>query len=150
MIKKLVLSLLLAFLPFSVQAEECQYGDLALEFLDVKTYAPADSYTAQLSGIIEVPTPNYTHTFLFSQEEMKEGILRADLALHIKEPDIMSSQVITPIDIKHTIEIPHETKTLFIDVIKRFRWGAEYFQIHLPETPRFERSYCLSPEQYKE
>ena len=150
MINKIVLSFLLVVLPFAAQAGECKYGDLALEFLDVKTFAPTDSYTAQLTGIIEVPTPNYTHTFLFSQEEMKEGILRADLALHIKEPDVMSFQVITPLEINHTIEIPHVAQTLFVDVIKRFHWGAEYFQIHLPDTPQFERFYCLSPEQYKE
>lgn len=151
MMKKTILTFLFVLMPFFAWAGQCKEGDLALEFLDVKTFAPTDAYTAQLMGSVDVPTPNYTYTFLFAQEEMKEGLLKADLGFYIKEPDIMSAQVITPLRINSTIQIPHRAKTLMIDVVKRFRWGPEYFKLELPETPAFSpKLYCMSPEQYKE
>ncbi len=146
--KKLLLILLLVAFPFTARAGECAYEEFALEYMDVQTFAPTDSYTAQLIGVIQAPTPNYDYSLSFSEDG---ETLKAKLSVKVKDPDAMVIQVITPVQINDTIQIPHKAKTLMIDVVTDFEnKPADYFKLDLPENPAFSpKLYCMKPELYK-
>ena len=151
MIKKpyITLSLLILFLaPFSANAKGCKYGDLRLEFLNVQTFAPTDSYTASLRGTLDMPNPNYIYELTFDEFKDGDKSLRATLSLSMKNPEIVSAAVITPIKIDETIQIPHKARRIFIDVIKKFNWGAEYFQTSIPQKIPYNKPICLQAETY--
>jgi len=151
MIKKpyITFSLLILFLaPFSANAKGCKYGDLSLELLNIQTFAETDSYTAILSGTLEMPNPNYKYELIFDEFKDGDKSLRATLSLSMKNPEILSAAVITPIKIDETIQIPHKARRIFIDVIKKFNWGAEYFQTNIPQKVSYYVPICMKAETY--
>ncbi|MGH1455485.1 MAG: hypothetical protein ACRBDI_01780 [Alphaproteobacteria bacterium] len=144
----LMMALVFTFsLSFPSYANECNDGDLMLEYTPVATFAPEPFYTARLSGKIDLPNPNYTYKLKIST---KEGVQTSgSLGLHIKNPDMMSAQVITPLTIDDTIKIPHGSKALMIDVVKPFNWGAEYFRADYPDGLENAKPICMKADVYK-
>mgnify|MGYP000719087930 FL=1 len=118
-----------------------------LEHVPVATFAPEPFYTARLSGTIEVPHPNYAYKLDISLKESAQA--SGSLEFYIKNSDMMSAQVITPITIDDTIKIPHFSKSLMIDVVKPFHWGAEYFRADFPNGLENIKPICMKAEVYK-
>ncbi len=148
--QSVILALFLTvFAPFTSHAAECNYGDLMLEYTPVQTFAPEPFYTARLSGTIDLPTPNYAYKLNINTEEGEQA--NGTLKLYVKDPQMGSAQVITPIIIDDTIKIPHGSKSLMIDVVKQFNWGAEYFRADF--NPDFftqnSKPICMKAEVYK-
>ncbi len=137
------------FFTAHAYAAECKYGDLMLEYTPVQTFAAEPFFTAQLSGTVDLPNPNYTYKLSISTEQTEQA--GGALEFFLKDPDAMSPQVITPVTINDTIKIPHSSKSLMIDVIKPFNWGAEYYRAEF--NPEFftdnSKPICMKADVYK-
>lgn len=117
-----------------------------LEYMVVNTLMVEPFYTARLSGLLDMPTPNYTYDLQMAKEgEQTTG----QLVFREKEPGMIAIQMITPITIDDTIKIPHESQSLMLNVTKTFGWGAEYFQAKFPEGFENHKPICMKPEMYK-
>lgn len=133
-------------MPLNAQAAECAKGELMLEYMVVNTLMVEPFYTARLSGLLDMPTPNYTYDLQMAKEgEQTTG----QLVFREKEPGMIAIQMITPITIDDTIKIPHESQSLMLNVTKTFGWGAEYFQAKFPEGFENHKPICMKPEMYK-
>ncbi len=135
--------------PSQSGATECNYGDLMIEHTPVQTFAAEPFYTARITGTIDAPTPNYAYKLNISTKEGEQT--DGSLEFYVQNPDMMSAQVITPINIDDTIKIPHGSKALMIDVVKQFNWGAEYYRAKF--TPEFfsknSKPICMKADFYK-
>lgn len=130
------------------KATQCAYGELMVDFVQVQTFAPEDSYTANIIGTVDLPNPNYAYT-LKLQPFHAGGMVRGTLNLFERDAERESAAVITPTTIESTIKIPFDAAGVFIDVVKTFNWGAEYFTVKFPEGFNGTKSLCMSPEMYK-
>ena len=120
-----------------------------IEHTSVQTFAPEPFYTARITGTIDAPTPNYAYKLNISTKEGEQT--NGSLEFYVPDPDMMSTQVITPINIDDTVKIPHGSKALMIDVVKQFNWGAEYYRAKF--TPEFfsknSKPICMKADVYK-
>ncbi|PCI98431.1 MAG: hypothetical protein COB14_07905 [Alphaproteobacteria bacterium] len=130
------------------KATQCAYGELMVDFVQVQTFAPEDFYTANIIGTIDLPNPNYAYTLKL--EPFKAGgMVRGTLQLFEKDAERKNAAVITPTTIESTIKIPFDAAGVFIDVVKTFNWGAEYFTVKFQEGFNGTKSLCMPAEVYK-
>lgn len=134
-------------IPAQGNAQNCGQGELLLEFIQIQTFAPTDTHMVRLSGVLDMPSPNYAYTL--SVDKSNKERTHGELSFHEKTPGMMSIAVITPITIDETFDIPNTTKVFFLNVTKTFNWGAEYFQAKFPEGFGGKGAFCLKPEMYK-
>jgi hypothetical protein len=135
--------------PSQSKAVECNSGDLMIEHTSVQTLASEPFYTVRITGTVDLPTPNYAYKLEVTQ---KEGAQTAgSLEFYVKNPDMMTMQVITPITIDDTVKIPHGSKSLMIDVVKQFNWGAEYYRAEFGHAffTNNSKPICMKAEAYK-
>ncbi len=138
--------ILALILPLSfAQANNCKMGDLTLEYMVVNTLVAEPFYTAHLSGVIDVPNPNYDYTLNIEKNGQHT---HAKLKLFVKD-NTETMQVITPLEIDDIIKIPHESQRFMIDIEKPYNWGAEYFQAHYTEGLENTKSICMKADYYK-
>lgn len=127
-----------------VNAARCQQGELMLEY--VSTQSGQGGHTVRLMGMLDMPTPNYTYDFAVDTGAPQTA---AELSLREANPDMMSMQVITPITIDETFQIPKGSTSLMVNISKTFGWGAEYFQAKFPNGFENHKAICMTPEMYK-
>ncbi|MGH1377316.1 MAG: hypothetical protein ACRBB3_00690 [Alphaproteobacteria bacterium] len=152
MMKYVLFIFALYFIPSYAYAEQCNKGELAVEFLQMNDLLKEGSYTAKIVGTIDVPTPNYTYSLEFPSPStgLKEGaMLHGSLRVFKKSYFVMSAQVITPILIEGTVEIPSNSVGIFIDVPKPFSGKPEYFMVRFPDGFDGTKTLCMPPEMYK-
>lgn len=123
--------------------EACTRGELEWTF-DPAQNESLEQRTGRLHGTLETPHPGY-HYVLEREPEHQGDMMR--LTLHIRENEKESANimVISPLTIDEDLRISTSAKGIFIDVIKTFGWGPEYF------TVKFKNGapYCMPPEMYK-
>lgn len=123
----------------------CPTGQLQVDFMDANATATARSHKAIVHGTLEMPTPGYTFALIF-EPNLYEGTMHGVMTLKDKSPDVMKTQVITPLEINQTFDIPVGTTAIFIEIIKNFNWGPEYFKGNMR---KFD-SICLVPDVFKQ
>ncbi len=122
----------------------CPPNQLQVDFMEVNATANARSHKALVHGILEMPTPNYTYGLVFDPN-LYEGNLSAVMTVKDKNPGAPALDVITPLEINRVFDIPYGTTSIFIEIVKNFNWGPEYFK---GDLRKFD-SFCLEPDVFR-
>lgn len=118
----------------------CKSSDLQVDYMEVDPPPGLQSYDAIIQGTIDVPTPGYVYSLIFDPS-YHDGILKGILTLKDKNPNDMKAQVITPLEISQSFEIPVGTIGVEIEVVKQISWIADFYRGDL----KIFQTGCLSP-----
>lgn len=123
----------------SAPAKRCEEGALSLTFINVQTFAVETLRTAEITGQIDTPHPNYDYRLTMDDTLSESDRLHGTLELYVKNPDQMHIQVITPLSVSGTIKVPQAAKEVVIKVEKPFSWGPKQYTGSLED----KQSLCL-------
>lgn len=127
--------------PAKAHAQLCPSDNLIVDFIGDYVYGEVAKRPAQVHGTIEMPNPGYMYSLIF-KPDLEDGILHGVLNVHERKTGQASAQVITPMDINQSFEVPFDAIGVRIEIVKRFNWGPDFYRGTLK---RGGYSVCLAP-----
>ena len=142
MMKKIILSLFVLVLPnnAAIGFGLCKNSDLQVDYMETDPSPGLSSHKGLIHGTIDVPTPGYIFSLIFDPS-YHDGVLKGILTLKDKNPNDMKAQVITPLEISQSFEIPVGTIGVEVEVVKQTSWIPDFYRGDLKTF----QTGCLSP-----